>query len=26
MLQEGRITAVGTTEEILARYLGAAKA
>jgi ABC-type polysaccharide/polyol phosphate transport system ATPase subunit len=26
LLQEGRITAAGTTEEILARYLGAAKA
>ena len=26
MLQEGRITAAGTTDEILARYLGAAKA
>ena len=26
LLEEGRITAAGTTEEILARYLGAAKA
>jgi ABC-type polysaccharide/polyol phosphate transport system ATPase subunit len=26
LLQEGRITAAGTTEEILARYLGVAKA